>query len=121
MTTTVVSHHTRTDRRVPRPVAVSSWAVPVMVVGQFALIAVVPVVIALVGALRQVGDRAVRGAAVLLAVTYTVPLVVWVTRTDGAQSLSKDMHPAFTGLITAASAALIATILRARRRSLPAR
>ncbi|MFF9508389.1 hypothetical protein ACF1BU_24720 [Streptomyces sp. NPDC014724] len=114
MTTTVVSHHSRTDRRVPRSVTVSSWAVPAMVAGQFALIA-------LVGALCHVRDRAVRGAATLLAVTYAIPLVVWVTRPDGAQSLSKDMHPAFAGLIVVASAALIVTIRRARYRSLPAR
>ncbi|MEU6014328.1 hypothetical protein ABZ826_09765 [Streptomyces sp. NPDC047515] len=40
MTITLVSHHIRTDRRVPRSVTVSSWVVPVMVVGQFALMAV---------------------------------------------------------------------------------
>ncbi|MFF8913281.1 hypothetical protein ACF08M_08120 [Streptomyces sp. NPDC015032] len=121
MTTTLVSHHTRTDRRVPRSVTAASWAVTVMVVGQFALIAVVPVVIALVGALRQVSDRAVRGAATLLAVTYAIPLAICATRPDGAQSLSKDMHPAFTGLITAASVALVVATHRARRRTPPAR
>ncbi|MDJ0463972.1 hypothetical protein [Streptomyces sp. H27-C3] len=99
---------------------VSAWAVPVMVVGQFALIAAVPVVIALVGAVRRVPDRAVRRAATLVAVLFTIPLIVWLTRPNGAQSLSKDMHPVFAGLIVAASAAFIVTLHRARR-SLPAR
>ncbi|MFB6977216.1 hypothetical protein [Streptomyces scopuliridis] len=120
MTTTVESHPTRTGRRVPLSVTVSAWAVPVMVVGQFALISGVPVVIALVGALRRVPDQAVRRAAALVAVTYAIPLVIWLTRPDGAPSLSKDMHPGFAGLIVAASAALIVTLHRARRR-LPAR
>ncbi|MEV0202637.1 hypothetical protein [Nonomuraea sp. NPDC050691] len=120
MTTTSTSP-ARTSRRTPPAVTVSSWAVPVMVIGQFALVAAVPVVIALVGALRQDGDRAVRRAAALLTVTYAIPLVIWLTRSDGAPSLSKDMHPAFAGLIVAASAALILTIHLARRRRLPAR
>nr|WP_202513069.1 hypothetical protein [Streptomyces sp. SID3343] len=87
-----------------------------MVLAQFALLAVVPVAIALVGALTRVRDRAVRGAAVLVAVAFSIPLTVWLVRPDGAQSLSKDIHPAFVGLIVAASIALIAGITRARRR-----
>ncbi|MFI9228330.1 hypothetical protein [Streptomyces rimosus] len=114
MTATATPHLTATTRRVPLPVTVSSWAVPVMIVGQFALIAVVPVAIATTGALRYGRDRAVRRAAALLAVAYATPLAVWLARPDGAQSLSKDMHPAFAGLIVAASAALLITLRRAR-------
>ncbi|MGW5685827.1 hypothetical protein [Nonomuraea sp. NPDC003754] len=113
--TTVSTPPARTDRRTPPAVTISSWAVPVMVLGQFALLAGVPVTIALVGALRHVRDRTVRRAATLLAVTYAIPLVVWRTRLDGAPSLSKDIHPAFVALIVAASAALIVAIRRARR------
>lgn len=114
--TTASTSLARTSRRIPLAVTVSSYAVPVMVLGQFALLAIVPVAIALVGALRHARDRAVRWAAALLAVTYAIPLVVWLTRPDGAPSLSKDIHPAFVGLIVAASAALIVAPLRARRR-----
>ncbi|QIB49437.1 hypothetical protein G3H79_39370 [Streptomyces aureoverticillatus] len=95
---------------------ISAWAVPLMVLGQFALISIVPVTIALVGALRQVQDRTVRWAAALLAVSFATPLTIWLTRPDGAQSLSKDIHPAFVGVIVAASGALILAIHRARRR-----
>ncbi|WP_067473490.1 hypothetical protein [Actinomadura hibisca] len=102
-------------RRIPLPVAVASWTVPVMVLGQFALLAGIPAVVALVGAFRYAGDRAVRWAAVLVAVAYAVPLVVWLVRPDGAQSLSKDIHPGFVGLIVAASVALIVSVHRARR------
>lgn len=104
----------RTGRRIPLPVTVSAWAVPVMVLGQFALVSIVPVAIALVGALRGVRDRTVRAAAALVAVTFAIPLVVWLIRPDGAQSLSKDMHPAFLALIVAASAVLLLTIHRPR-------
>ncbi|MER5303594.1 hypothetical protein ABT039_29600 [Streptomyces lasiicapitis] len=105
-----------TPRRIPRSVTISAWAVPLMVLGQFALISIVPVTIALVGALRQVQDRTVRWAAALLAVSFATPLTIWLTRPDGAQSLSKDIHPGFVGVIVAASAALILAIHRARRR-----
>ncbi|MFD7663990.1 hypothetical protein [Streptomyces sp. NPDC059788] len=121
MATTVESPHIRNDRRAPLSVTVSSWAVPVMVVGQYALIAALPVALVLAGVLRRVHDRAVRRAAVLLAVTYAVPLVVWLARPDGAQSLSKDMHPVFVGLIVAASAGVVVALRRARVRRLPAR
>ncbi|ACZ87480.1 hypothetical protein [Streptosporangium roseum] len=113
--TTVSTSPARTARRTPLAVTISSWAVPVMVLGQFALLASVPVTIALVGALRHARDRTVRWAAALLAVTYAIPLIVWLTRPDGAPSLSKDIHPAFVALIVAASAALIVAILRALR------
>ncbi|MFD8921261.1 hypothetical protein ACFV0Y_26110 [Streptomyces sp. NPDC059569] len=120
MTTTVESHPARADRRVPLSVTISAWAVPVMIVGQFALISGIPVVIALVGALRRVPDRAVRRAATFVAVAFAIPLTVWLTRPDGAPSLSKDMHPGLAGLIIAASAVLLVALHRARRR-LPAR
>ncbi|MFE2112211.1 hypothetical protein ACFXAY_02285 [Streptomyces microflavus] len=106
---------TRTPRRVPPSVTASAWAVPVMVVGQFALVAGAPVLIALVGTLRRVPDPAVRRAATLVAVTFAVPLTVWLARPDGAPSLSKDMHPGFLALIVAASAVLLMTLHRARR------
>ncbi|MEV0275275.1 hypothetical protein AB0I22_02665 [Streptomyces sp. NPDC050610] len=106
---------TGTDRRVPPAVTVSAWAVPVMVLGQFALLASVPVAIALIAALARVRDRAVRGAAGLLAAVFAIPLVVWLVRPDGAQSLSKDIHPGFVALIVAASAALILAVHRAAR------
>ncbi|MGW1990470.1 hypothetical protein [Embleya sp. NPDC001921] len=110
------SPETGAARRVPRAVTVSAWAVPIMVLGQFALLAGVPVVVALVGALARVRDRAVRAGAVLVTVAFAIPLTVWLVRPDGAQSLSKDIHPAFVGLIVAASAVLIFTLHRARRR-----
>lgn len=105
-------------RRVPRAVTVSAWAVPIMVLGQFALIAGVPVVVALAVALARVRDRAVRGAAVLVAVSFAIPLTVWLVRPDGAESLSKDIHPGFVGLIVAASTVLVVTVRRARARNL---
>ncbi|MFJ4767656.1 hypothetical protein ACIP88_00885 [Streptomyces uncialis] len=113
--TTVESLHPRTHRTVPLPVTIASWAVPVMIVGRFSLIAAVPVVIAVFGALRHVPDRTVRWAVTLLAGTYAVPLVVWLTRPDGARSLSEDMHPLSAGLIVAASAAVIVALHRTRR------
>lgn len=112
---------TRAARSVPLPVTVAAWAVPVMVIGQFAMVAVLPVVTVLIGAHRSVRGRAARLAATLLAAAYAAPLVIWLVRPDGAESLSKDMHPVFAGLIVAASAALLVTLRRVRSRSLPAR
>ncbi|MEV3981875.1 hypothetical protein [Nonomuraea sp. NPDC049758] len=107
---------TRPGRSTPVAVSVAAWAVPVMIVGQFALLAIVPVAVVLVGALRHARDRLVRWAAVLVALAYAAPLAVWVARPGGAPSLSKDMHPAFAVLIVAACAALVAAIVRDGRR-----
>ncbi|MFI6294434.1 hypothetical protein ACIBEJ_22780 [Nonomuraea sp. NPDC050790] len=104
-----------TSRRIPLAVTISAWAVPVMVVGQFAMLAIIPVVVALVGALRLVRDRLVRVTAAIVAATWTIPFIIWQARPDGAPSMSKDIHPGFVALIVAASAALIVAILRARR------
>ncbi|PZG24866.1 hypothetical protein C1I98_35155 [Spongiactinospora gelatinilytica] len=107
---------TPASRGTPLAVTIASWAVPVMIVGQFAMLASVPVAVALVGALVRVRDRAVRPAAMLLAATYAIPLTIWLARPDGAPNLSKDMHPGLAALIVAASAVLIVTVHRAGRR-----
>ncbi|MET8826887.1 hypothetical protein ABZX40_04535 [Streptomyces sp. NPDC004610] len=118
MTTTTLSPARRTAarRRIPLAVTVSAWAAPVLVVGQFSLVAALPVTIALVGSLLRVRDRTVRVTSALLTAAYAVPLVTWLVRPDGAPSLSKDMHPGFTGLIVAASVALIVAVHRTGRR-----
>ncbi|WP_240045064.1 hypothetical protein [Streptomyces alboflavus] len=113
-TTVPAAASTATGHRIPRAVTISAWAVPIMVLGQFALISGVPVVIALVGAFTRVRDRAVRAAAALLALSFAIPLTIWLVRPDGAQSLSKDIHPGFVGLIVAAGAALVLALRRAR-------
>ena len=60
----------RLPRRLPRRLVVSAWAAPVMVVGDFALMAVFPVVIALVASLRDPRARALRWPTGLLAAVY---------------------------------------------------
>ncbi|QTE29004.1 hypothetical protein [Pengzhenrongella sicca] len=94
-------------RSTPRSVLVSAWSVPIMVLGQFSMLAIVPVVLVLVGTIRRPSLRALRPYGVVLAAVYATPLVIWILRPDRAQSLSKDMHPAFMALIVAAAAALL--------------
>ncbi|MBB5080177.1 hypothetical protein [Nonomuraea endophytica] len=106
---------TPTTRRTPLAVTISAWAVPVMVIGQFAMLAIIPVVIALVGAFRHTRDRLVRWTAAVVAASWTIPFVIWQVRPDGAPSMSKDIHPGFVALIVAASAAFIVAVFRARR------
>ncbi|MEU5695012.1 hypothetical protein [Actinosynnema sp. NPDC020468] len=107
-------------RRAPLPVLVSAWAVPVFVVGQFAMIAVVPVAVVLIGTLRTGRLRALRGWAVLLTTAYALPLALWAIGPDRAPSLSKDMHPALAALVAAAGLAYVAADFVRLRRSRPA-
>ncbi|MGP3753514.1 hypothetical protein [Streptomyces sp. IBSNAI001] len=102
--------------RTPLAVTVSAWVAPLLVLTGFAFVAFVPVLIALVAALARARDTVVKAAAAALAVAYAIPFVLWLTRPDGAPSLSKDIHPGFVGLIVAISAALLLTIHGVRRR-----
>jgi len=106
----------RTHRRTPIYLYISAWAVPVMVIGQFSMLAVVPVAIAAIATLVDARVRPLRWWAGLLAVVYAAPLTIWLLRPDGAQSLSKDMHPVFVGLIVAVSAVFLVKIHTRRKR-----
>jgi hypothetical protein len=99
-----------TTRRAPRSVLISAWAVPVMVLGQFSMLAIVPVLLVLIGTLRHPELRSLRPYSAALAAIYATPLAIWILRPDGAQSLSKDMHPVFLVLIVLAAAAVLVKI-----------
>lgn len=101
--------------RIPRYVLVSAWSIPILVIGQFAMLAIVPVALVVFGALRHAQLRSVRWWAVLLGAIYATPLAIWLLRPDGARSLSRDMHPAFLVLIVAASALLLVRIYTRKR------
>lgn len=98
----------------PRRFLISLWSIPVLVIGQFAMLAIIPIVIVLIGVLRDARLRAVRGWTIALGATYLTPLVIWLVRPDGAKSLSRDMHPIFVVLI-AVVAAIVLLRMRARK------
>jgi hypothetical protein len=103
--------------RTPKSVLISAWAIPVLVIGQFAMLAIVPVGLVLIGTLRSTGLKPLRWWAAGLAAIYATPLVLWAIGPDRAPSLSKDMHPVFVPLIAAAGVAVIVAIYALRRRS----
>ncbi|WP_194833162.1 hypothetical protein [Nocardia sp. XZ_19_369] len=100
-----------------RPVLIAAWAVPVLIVGQFAMVAIVPVTIVLIGTLRDARLRSLRWWAAALAVAYAVTLAIWATRPDPAQSLSKDIHPLLAALVVVAGSAVAIRHHLLRRRA----
>ena len=94
---------------------VAASTVPVLVLGEFAWLAGLPIALVLAGSFWDVRVRALRAPAVLLAVTYAVPYIIWKTRTDPAPSLSRDIDPLLTAAIVAASAVVIVTFWASRR------
>ncbi|MEU8391301.1 hypothetical protein [Micromonospora sp. NPDC048842] len=104
------------SRRVDRTVIISIWTVPVLVVGQFAMLAIVPVVLALTVSLRHAHLHGLRRWTVALATAYAVPLILWAIGPDRAPSLSKDMHPVFAALIVVAALAAATAFHLGRRR-----
>lgn len=97
-------------RRAPRSVVISTWAIPIMVVGQFAFLAFIPAAIMLSGTFRDPRSRDLRGWVSVLGIVYAVPFLMWVLNPGRAESLSKDIDPVFVGLIVAASAAVLLRI-----------
>ena len=93
--------------RTPRSIIVSAWAVPIMVLGQFSFLAVIPVAIMITKTFRNTKLRALRWWAGTLGAVYAVPFLLWALDPDRAESLSKDIHPIFVGLIMAVSTAVL--------------
>lgn len=105
---------TRRPRRTPLPLHIAVWSVPVLVLTQFSMLAILPVALILIGTFVSRRAPALRWWAGALAVAYATPLTIWILREDGAQSLSKDMHPALGALIVAVSVALLVKIYTRR-------
>ncbi|SEF23694.1 hypothetical protein SAMN05421837_102357 [Amycolatopsis pretoriensis] len=97
-----------------RGVLVAAWAFPVMVLGQFALLAGIPAAIVLARTLRS---PAARWWSALMTTAYVVPLSVWLLGPATAPSLSKSLSPVATGIVAAAGAAAAAGLHFARRRA----
>ena len=104
-------------RPTPRAVIVSAWAVPVMVAGGFAMLAIVPLGIATAGIWRNYGLRALRPWAAALTTSYATALLLWAIGPDRPGSLSKDLHPVHAVVICALGVALAVAFHLARRRS----
>ncbi|WP_405164222.1 hypothetical protein OG203_03640 [Nocardia sp. NBC_01499] len=119
---TNTSSRDRTERDtypLARTVLISAWAVPVLIIGQFAMVAIVPVALVVIGTLRDARLRPLRWWAGALAVAYAVPLTIWASRSDPAKSLSKDMNPVLAAIVvvTGVTVAVVHHILRRRSRS----
>jgi len=100
------------SRRPPIPVylQVAAWAVPLLVFVQFALVAVLPLAVLIIGVLADSRARHLRVRTAPLTVAFLTPLLIWMLRTESAPSLSKDMHPVFVVLIVVAGLALLVRI-----------
>ncbi|WP_433803287.1 hypothetical protein [Actinomycetospora sp. CA-084318] len=101
--------------RLPRLVVVSAGLAALMVVGGFAMLAIVPVALTLIGTLQEARLRALRWWAAGLAAAYAVPFALYVLDPDRPASLTKAMHPGFVVLIAVAAVAVIIAAVVQRR------
>lgn len=106
----------RKPRRAHPAIVISAWSIPVLVLGQFVFLAVIPVVVAMIVTLADARTRALRWWVGLLTTVYAAPFLYWALRPDRAQSLSKDISPVFVGLIMVASAVVLIKIYTRRKR-----
>jgi len=109
MTTTAVR-----PTRARRAVLISAAAVPVLILGQFAMLAIVPVAIAVIAGARMKG---VRLFTWVLGALYATPLIIWALRENPARSLSRDIDPIFAALIIAGAIAVLIAIVRSNRKA----
>ncbi len=116
------THSTPTIRPtgVPRKVIISAWTIPLLVLGQFSFVALVPVTVVVVSILRHFRSGALRWAAVALGTSFALPMAIWALRRDPAPSLSKDMSPTFAGLIVTAALGVLVSAYRSNRKDTPA-
>ncbi|WIY00626.1 hypothetical protein QRX60_42310 [Amycolatopsis mongoliensis] len=103
-----------TPTRPSKAVLAAAWAFPIMVLGQFALLAGIPVAIVLTRTRRS---RAARRWSGLSAAAYVIPLAVWLPGPSTAPSLSKSLSPVATGVVAAAGAVAAAGLHLVRRRA----
>ena len=106
----------RAQRRTPVYFHIAAWAVPVLILGQFALLAVIPVAMIAIGSRVDARVRTLRWWAGLLTAAYALPLALWIVNPARAQSLSKDINPGLAALVVAASAVLLAAVYTRRTR-----
>ena len=94
---------------------ISAWAIPAFMLGQFAMLAIVPVSLVVFGTIRSPHRKELRWYTAAVAASYATPLIIWILRPDRAQSLSKDIHPSLVALIIAASLVLLARVYTKER------
>jgi hypothetical protein len=102
------STHRSPTRSVPLYVIIASIAAVVLVIGQFAMIALVPVLVTTIAAFVDPRLGWLRWWALALITAYGIPLAIYTLRDDPAPSLSKDLHPvAFVIVVAVALATTI--------------
>ncbi|WP_051551360.1 hypothetical protein [Nocardioides sp. URHA0020] len=119
-TVTSPTAHTLNDdqaHRASRRLVIAAVSIPVMVIGQFAMLAVIPVTIVVRTTWRHPHLRPLRAWAVGLAAVYATPLALWAIGPDRAPSLSQDMAAPLATLIVAGSSAFVARHLASGRAS----
>ncbi|MFC4852669.1 hypothetical protein [Actinophytocola glycyrrhizae] len=113
----ITTSRSRVVGRTSMTVLVAAWTVPVLVAAQFALIAGIPIAIALAGSLRDPRLRAARWWSGAIAAVYAAALASWAVGPGNAPSLSKSMSPVATALFAAAGVAVAVAHQVVRRRS----
>jgi hypothetical protein len=106
-------------QRALRRVAAAAISIPVLILGQFAMLAIIPVAVVVTITWRHKHMRPLRAWATGLATLYAIPLTLWAIGPDRAPSLSKDMAPPFAGLIVAGAIAFVGRQLSLRGRTTP--
>lgn len=100
-----------------RALIISAWAAAFLVAVQFAMVAVVPVAVALVVVLRSERLRPLRWWTAALGGAYAAGLALWAIGPDRAPSLSKNLHLAHEVVIVVLGVALAVAYHVMRRRS----
>jgi hypothetical protein len=116
MTSSLAAPAARKLRRAPLYVFIAAWTVPVLILGQFALLAALPIVTLMIATLADARLRSMRWWVGAQAVAYATPLAIWAFNPDRAPSLSKDLSPVLAVVLIAVSVVVIVKLHTTRRR-----
>jgi hypothetical protein len=108
----VANPHNKT----PRYFAISAFAVPVLILTGFAMVSTLPVVLLVVGVLRDKRVRPLRWWVGLTAGLFAIAFTNWALKGDLGISLTSTLHPAMAGAIVLSALVICAKLIQTWRR-----
>ncbi|UJW86894.1 hypothetical protein [Devosia sp. SL43] len=97
--------------KTPRYFAVSAFAIPVLILTGFAMVSTLPVVLLVVGVLRDTRVRPLRWWVALTSGLFAIALINWALKGDFGISLTSTLHPILAGAIVLSALVIVAKLI----------
>lgn len=106
---------TNLHNKTPRYFAVSAFAIPVLITTGFAMVSTLPVLLLVVGVLRDSRVRPLRWWVVLTSGLFAIAFANWALKGDLGISLTSTLHPAMAAAIVLSALVICAKLIQTWR------